>query len=69
MSDKDRAGIGWKLVNASGSSVMLGSASTDPIATPFEAEAYAMRDAVKQVKSHGYTVSLSLVILRLFTVQ
>lgn len=33
---------------------MCGSASTDPIATPLEAEAFALRDAVQKIKQHGY---------------
>lgn len=34
--------------------IMQGSSSMDPIATALEAEAYALREAVQQLKKHGY---------------
>lgn len=55
VSEKDRAGIAWKLVDASGHDIMVGSSSIHPIASPLEAEAFAMRDAVQQVKRHNYS--------------
>lgn len=53
-SANKKAGIGWKLVDKEGYAVMIGSSSIDPIASSLEAEAFALRDTVQQVKRHGY---------------
>lgn len=34
--------------------IMKGSASINPIASPLETEVFALRDAVQQIKMHGY---------------
>lgn len=53
-TDNEMAGIGWKLYDRAGADIMTGSSSIEPIASSLEAEAFALRDAVYQVKRHGY---------------
>lgn len=54
ISEKHKAGIGWLLVNHRGTRVMKGSTSIAPVVSSLEAEAYAFREVVQQVKRHGY---------------
>lgn len=49
ISDKDRTGIGWMLVDQRGTRIMKGSTSIGPVASPLEAEAFALREVVQQI--------------------
>lgn len=49
-----KACIGWILMDHKGRWIMKGSTSIDLITSSLEAKAYALRDAVQQIKRHGY---------------
>lgn len=54
VSAEQKAGFGWILMDDKGMRIMYGSSSLDPLATALEAKAYALREAVQQIKKLGY---------------
>ncbi|XP_019087643.1 PREDICTED: oligopeptide transporter 8-like [Camelina sativa] len=48
-------GIGWTLYNTNHQIILQGKASTNPINTPLEVEAEALRSAIYHVQRLGYT--------------
>ncbi|XP_013658448.1 uncharacterized protein LOC106363207 [Brassica napus] len=53
-NDKEVAGVGWSLHSIQGSRQLQGSSSIRPTNTPREAEAEALRMAVRQLRALAY---------------
>ncbi|KAL0696613.1 hypothetical protein Bca4012_063793 [Brassica carinata] len=51
---KDKAGIGWPLFNTEGKAILEGKAAIEPVNSPLEAEAEALRMAIVQMRKLGY---------------
>ncbi|KAJ0258933.1 Ribonuclease H domain-containing protein [Hirschfeldia incana] len=54
ISPKDKAGIGWILFNTEGKAILEGKAAIEPVTSPLEAEAEALRMALVQMRKLGY---------------
>ncbi|CAF1920354.1 unnamed protein product, partial [Brassica napus] len=53
-SSEEKAGIGWALYNKEAKLVLHGKAAIEPIDSPLEAEAEALRMAISQIKRLGF---------------
>ncbi|KAF2606168.1 hypothetical protein F2Q68_00046210 [Brassica cretica] len=55
-SPTDNAGIGWALFNTDGRIILEGKAAIEPVNSPLDAEAKALRMAVVQMRKLGYHI-------------